>query len=253
MERPLNNNHLRFIAEYLSRLPRNARAAYQRVYDCKETTAGVEAVRLMADPDIQDEIARREKQLLEGLELTAADVLKEIFLVATADPRELSEHYRGACRNCWGIDFKYQRRPSEYNRDFETYKKAHADDPYGVNFDILGGVGFTTRKAPNSDCPECDGNGESYEIFKDTRSLSPGAARLFDGVERTRDGLKIKVRNREKALDLAAQHVGISRKSVELTGKGGGPIRTEGNALVSLAGVDPQTAAAMYQTLVGGS
>lgn len=116
----------------------------------------------------------------------------------------------------------------------------------------MGGVGFSTRKDPNPDCPECDGNGESYEIFKDTRNLSPGAARLFEGVERTRNGLKINTRNREKALDLAAQHLGISRKAVELTGKNGGPIKTDNATAVSLAGVDPQTASTIYQSLVGG-
>lgn len=262
MYRPLNNNHLRFIAEYLAALPRNATAAYQRVYDCKYETAKVEAARLMADADIQAEIARRENELRADLELEAKDVLREIALVATADPRELTEHYRGACRHCYGLEFKYQRRPSEYDADLKAYL-AHnvalakegkaAPDPYGVNFDIKGGVGFSTRRAPNPDCPECDGNGESYEIFKDTRSLSPGAARLYEGVERTKEGLKIKTRNRDKALDLAAQHLGIARKSVELAGKNGGPIQTNNTTAVSLAGVDPQTASTVYQSLVGGS
>lgn len=252
--RALNNNQLRFIAEYLAEMPRNATAAYLRVYaDVAETSAAVSASRLMDNPLVVDEIARRENELRADLELEAADVLREIALVATADPRELTEHYRGACRHCYGLEFKYQRRPSEYERDLATYMRENgAADPCGLNFPIMGGVGFSTRKAPNPDCPECDGNGDSYEIFKDTRTLSAGAARLFEGVERTRDGLKIKTRNRDKALDLAAQHLGISRKSVELSGPGGGPMQTV-TAGVSLKDVDPTTAAQLYQSLVGGA
>lgn len=256
MDRGLNNNHLRFIVEYLAVLPRNATAAYQRVYTTSAYgTAKAEAGRLMADPDIRAEIERRENQLRANLALTAEDVIREIALVATADPRELSEHYVGACRHCHGDEFKYQRRPSEYQRDFEAYRKTEAGkaDPYGVAFPMLGGIGFNSRREPNPECPECDGNGKSYEVFKDTRTLSPGAARLFDGVKKTKDGLEIKVRDRAKALDLAAQHLGIARKAVELTGKGGGPVRTENATAVTLAGMDPTTAAQVYQNLVGGS
>lgn len=259
--RPLNNNQLRFVAEYLAEMPRNARAAYLRVYECADSTADAASSRMLNEPRVQAEIARWEQQLRADLQLEAKDVLREIALVATADPREITEHYRGACRHCWGIHFKYQRRPSEYERDLADYLASNAarakkgevpPDPLGLNFPIMGGVGFSTRKAPNPDCPECDGDGESYEQMKDTRALSPGAARLFESVERTRNGLKIHIRNREKALDLAAQHLGISRKAVELTGKNGGPVQSV-TAGVSLRDVDPTTAAQLYQSLIGGA
>jgi hypothetical protein len=251
--RQLNHNQLRVVAEYLAVMPRNATAAYRRVHpNANYDTARNEASRMLADPRIQDEIAKREAQMQANLAMTAEDVIREIALVATADQRELTEHYRGACRHCHGIEFRYQRRPSEYQRDFEKYLKTSEGraDPFGVNFPLEGGVGFSTRKEPNPECPECDGNGVSYEIFKDTRNLSPGAARLFDGVERTKDGLKIKSRDRGKYLDMAAQHLGIVKKSVELTGKNGGPIQ---NASVSLVDMDPQTASTVYQNLVGGA
>lgn len=251
--RPLNHNQLRVVAEYLAVTPRNATAAYRRVYpNATYDTAKNEACRLMADSRVQDEVAKREAMLQANLAMTAEDVIREIALVATADPRELTEHYRGACRHCWGAEFKYQRRPSEYERDFARYLKTPEGklDPLGINFPIEGGIGFSSRKEPNPDCPECDGNGHSYEVFKDTRNLSPAAARLFEGVERTKEGLKIKIRDRAKCLDLAAQHLGIARKAVELTGKNGGPIKSEA---VSLVGVDPQTASTLYQELVGGA
>lgn len=101
--RPLNHNQLRFVAEYLAEMPRNGTAAYLRVYGCAYDTANTEAARMLADPRIREEIARREKMLQDDLALEAKDVLRELALVATADPRELTEHYRGACRHCWGL------------------------------------------------------------------------------------------------------------------------------------------------------
>jgi hypothetical protein len=253
MARDLTHNHLRFIAQYIATTPRNATAAYMRVYpDASEPTARSSASKLMADPDIKAEIDKREAQLRLELDIKAADVVREIFQVATADPADLVVSYRGACRHCHGIDHKFQRRPSEYQADLARYLKANKDDPLGLGFDVAGGIGFSSKRDPHPDCPECDGTGEAYEYFKDVRDLSPAARRLYDGLKRTKDGrLEMKVRDRTPALNLAAQYLGISRKSVELTGKGGGPIQTAG-AVVSLKGVDPQEASQVYQQLIGG-
>lgn len=258
-DRSLNHNALRVIAEYLSVIPRNQTAAYLRVHEgCAYETAAPAATRFFADPRVVAEVERREKEMLGNLELSAQDVLNEIFLVATGDPRELSEHYVGACRYCHGLDHLYQRRRSEYDRDLSDYlfrnkllvKEGKATpDPNGLLFDVQGGVGFSSRRDPHPECPECDGNGAGYEVFKDTRNLSPAAARLYEGVKKTQNGLEIKIRNRDKALDLAATHLGIARKSVELTGKGGGPVR-HAVAAVSLTDVDPQTASQLYQALM---
>lgn len=255
-DRSLNHNQLRFIAEYLAELPRNASAAYKRVYDCSDESAHVLASRLMADSRVQAEIARREEMLRADLELTAADVLRELFLVASADPRELTEYHVGACRYCHGEGHKYQRTPAEYERDLDAYiamrkaDKERGPDPLGLEFDVKGGIGFNPYRDPAPDCPECFGKGEGYERFKDTRTLSPAAARLFEGVKRTRDGLEIKIRSREKSLDLAAQHLGIARKAVELTGKNGGPIQTAGVSIAATT-TDPIEAANLYRNLIG--
>jgi hypothetical protein len=144
--------------------------------------------------------------------------------------------------------------PAEYAADLETYaaSKAGKLDPYSVEFPMRGGIGFNPYRDPHPACPECFGKGRGFEVFKDTRNLSPGAARLYDGVKKTKDGLEIKVRNREKSLDLAAQFSGVARKAVELTGKDGGPIRTIG-AGVTVAALDAVSASHVYQELMGGS
>lgn len=252
----LNHNQLRFIAEFLAVLPRNATAAYQRVYGCSYEVANAASARLMADDRVKAEIARREEMLRADLELTAADVLREIFLVASADPRELTEYHVGACRFCHGEGHKYQRTPAEFQRDLDAHTaqrkadKERGPDPLGLDFDVKGGIGFNPYRDPAPDCPECFGKGEGYERFKDTRTLSPAAARLFEGVKRTRDGLEIKIRNREKSLDLAAQHLGLARQKVELTGKNGGPVQTAGVSITATT-TDPVEAANLYRNLIG--
>lgn len=229
--RPLNLNQQLFIARYLSRAPLNASAAYASVYGVSERVASVEACRLMKDERVQAEIARWQSQLRDKLELTVADITRELTLVASADPRELSEYYVGACRHCYGDGFKYQRTPAEYERDLKAhidrrkYDKEKGPDEFGLDFDIQGGVGFTPKHEPNPDCPECFGDGIGYEVFKDTRTLSPAAARLYQGVKRTQHGLEIKTRDPDKAVQLAGQHLGMFKTGLELSGPGGGPMQ----------------------------
>lgn len=253
---PLNHNRLRFVAEYLSAMPRNGTAAYGRVYTTASyDTCCTEAARLLKDPRIAAEIDKREKQMQAGLALTAADVLEELFLVASADPRELSEHHVGACRYCHGAGFLWHRTQGEYQRDYDAYvvsRKADTSkpaDPFGIEFPVLGGIGYNPYKDPHPNCPECFGNGVGFDVYKDTRNLSKAAARLFQGVKRTKEGIEIKIRSPEKAIELAGQHLGLFKKSIELAGKNGGPIQHAG---VTLTTTDPNTAAAIYQSLVSG-
>jgi phage terminase small subunit len=254
MDSDLSPNHLRFIAEYLAESPRNATAAYLRVYTCAYDSARSAAAALLANPRVKAEVERREAMLQKNLQLTAEDVLREIFLVASADPRELTEFHIGSCRHCHGERHQYQRTPAEFDADLKEHIKNRAKsdpDPLGLDFDLKGGVGFNPYRDPHSECPECFGKGVGYERFKDTRTLSPAAARLFEGVKRTKDGLEIKIRNREKSLDLAAQHLGISRQKVELTGKNGGPLQSV--AAVSFKDIDPTTASQVYKNIMEGS
>jgi hypothetical protein len=243
------------VVEYLAELPRNATAAYMRVHPyAGRSSANLQACLLMADPRIKAEVEAREEQLRADLALTAANVIREICLVASADPRELSEYYVGACRYCHGDGNRYQRTPAEMRRDMEAHvdarRKAGTPDPLCLEFDMQGGVGWNPRHDPNPECGECFGEGIGYEVFKDTRNLSPGAARLFAGVKRTRDGIEIKTRSQDKSVELAMQCLGLSKTKLEHSGPGGGPIATAGIAISAVTS-DPTEAAAMYQKLIG--
>jgi phage terminase small subunit len=255
--RPLNPSQSRFVDELLATPGMNATEAYCRTYGLEnKDSAAAAASRLMADERIQALIAKRQKELRDSLPLTAGDVVRHLAELSNADPRDLVSYFVGACRYCHGENFKYQRTPAEYEAAFAAYRKARAlaakkgeclPDPLGLEFDHAGGVGFSRKRPPNPDCPECDGLGEGYEVVRDTRTLSPAAARLYAGVKRTKNGLEVNMRSADKALQLAGSHLGLWKDRVEMSGPNGAPI--EGKVTVSS---DPQEAAAAYQQLMQG-
>ncbi len=252
----ISEKHLQFIDELFKEGNAfNATQAYLNVYDCSVTTANSAPFEIMRRPDVSEEIARRQALLRQKNALQADDILQELFLVASADPRDLIEYYRGACRHCHGVDFKYQRTPAEFNRELKAYLSDNAllakkgkvtPDPLGLAFDTQGGIGFTPRKRPEMDCPECFGEGVGYTYVKDTRTLSRAAARLYCGVKQTRDGIEIKMRSPDKALELAGQHLGLFKTGLQISGPDGGAIKMETTSLP----VDPIQAAKIYQDLI---
>ncbi len=215
--RPLCDKHLAFI-DYLRADPkRDQSAAYSRVYNTKKGSGSAKTggCELMKDPRIKARIYELDQEALKAAGMTPTKLLSELNSVITADPRELMEYYRGACRYCHGYLFDYQRTPAEYRRDMEAYllndqaRKGGPQDPLGLQFPLRGGVGFNPTLAPHPDCPECFGHGEGYTHVKDTRDLSPGAARLFAGIKQTKDGLEVKTRATDKSVELYMRHLGM--------------------------------------------
>lgn len=141
--------------------------------------------------------------LARQVELFARTADVQNQLIATyhaasfADPRELVEYVRRCCRYCYGIDHKFQLRPSEMERrrnQYEADKAAAAQENKEIGeFDELGGLGYDGKKSPSPDCPECDGEGEGHALFKDTGNLSPAALTLFEGVKEGKDGTELKI------------------------------------------------------------
>lgn len=204
---PLNPKQLAFVAAYLGDAHRCQKRAYVMAYGVKETTAYSAAGRMMKLPHVAAEIARREADLAERAGITAEEVVGEITRIAKADPRDLFEYRRGACRYCHGAGHLYQRTPREVREALALYAATPEGrkDPAMLAFDTQGGVGFNPNRAPHPDCPECFGMGEGYEYVKDSRTVPAGAARLFAGLQRTKDGIKIMTRSQDKMLELAAK------------------------------------------------
>jgi hypothetical protein len=204
--RKLNPLHAAFVAAILEDPDEKPGPAYERIYGPqKGGHALLSGLRLLRRPDVSAELARLKAERIERRGITAEETVREITLLAKADPRALFEVIRGACRYCHGAGHLYHRTPREFREAWQKHMADHPEDSAGLTFDHEGGVGFNLRTRPHPDCPECSGLGEVYEVIKDSRDWPDGAARLFSGLHRTKDGLKITMRSQDGALKLAAQ------------------------------------------------
>ncbi len=218
--RPLNPNQQAFVNELLATSPRNASAAYARAYGLEQGLGTAQAgSRLMRDKRVALAVAAADKERAARVGLTADEILAELRAVVTADPRDLMEYRRGACRFCHGAGHLFQRTPHEYRTDLAAYlaeqrrlEVAGKDaDPLGLAFDIQGGVGFNPNRKPNKQCPECHGHGRGYGYFKDSRDVPAAAARLYAGLKETKDGCEVKIRSVDKSVELMMRNAGMLR------------------------------------------
>jgi len=223
----------RFVEEYLVDL--NATQAAVRAGYPARSARQVGAENL-SKPDIAAAIAAERAAQSLRTRLEADDVVLRWWTLAHADPNELVELQRRACRYCYGRGNRYQRTAIELQRDRQRYeteraawekkhKKKDADkiDTFPP-FDEKGGIGFDPRKDPSPTCQRCWGDGEERVLVKDTRRLSPAARLLYAGVKRTRDGVSVSMRDQDAALLNVAKHLGMHVEKHEHTGKDGKPI-----------------------------
>lgn len=178
--------------------------------------AGDHGYRWLKKPWIEEEIRKANEVMRGRTELSAEMVAKDITDVLRADPRDLIQYITGSCRHCHGVNHDYQRTEGELRRDRRAWLIEHPeDDPEG--FPLQGGAGYNAYRDPHPDCPECFGRGTQHPRLVDTRTLSPEAASLFEGIEQTRHGIKIKLRSKDAARDAAARYLGLNKETVNLT------------------------------------
>lgn len=140
------------------------------------------------------------------------EVLRRWWLLATADARELVQLRRVCCRHCYGFDHQYQFTADELRREQRNHElnQRELPEPKRRPFDDLGGDGYDGTKPPVAGCTECFGEGVLSVYLADSRSYSPAAALLFDGVKVTAQGsIEVKMRDRQHALDQVAEHLGM--------------------------------------------
>lgn len=223
----LTDKQQRFVEEYLVDL--NATQAAIRAGYSEDTARSIGSENL-TKPDIADAIAAAMAERSERVQITADEVLRELVDVALGDVNELIEHRIGCCRFCWGREFRYQRTRNELVRAevahaAENEKAIKKGEPTTL-FDEEGGDGFHALREPNPDCPECFGEGQGRPLFKDTGRASARARRLYSGVKVTKDGMEMKLRSQDKAIELLGRHLGMWKEKLEVTGKDGAAIPT---------------------------
>jgi hypothetical protein len=212
------------------RLP-TAHEAYMRAYGCTSRKSALNsATELVKNLAIRARIQELRNQLAAKVQQGSADVLSELWKIATADPNEIVEFQRVCCRCCWGEDFKYQRTEHEWLAEqaaVEAFNAKQTDPKKHKTADPAGGTGFDARFDPNRDCPHCFGEGKGRIVIKDTRYLSPAALALYAGVKETQNGIEIKLHSKTDVLELLAKAFGLLINKTDVT-SGGKPLPSTG-------------------------
>lgn len=188
----------RFVNEYC--VDENATQAYIRAGYSQEG-AGQSAHTLLKKSEIAAAIKERMEELAVAASITPEWVVGQWAKIATANPSALVQVRRMNCRHCYGFGHQYQWTEAEYAKAVD-----HAIDNGKEAPDGMGGFGFDPNKEPNKDCPECGGQGFADVHVADTRKVrSP----LYAGAERTRNGIKINMRDQDAAVANLARYLGM--------------------------------------------
>jgi hypothetical protein len=184
-----------------------------------ERTAHVQGGQLLRRPEIKAIVDAHMKRHIKKFDLKAVTVLQYWYDIATA---ELPLPPVGACRHCYGQDFRYQFTLDEYRDKFRAHtrdqlRKENAN--LRVPFDELGGTGFDKTRRPNPECPECNGTGIHHPLIIDREKMTAAQRFAIDEVRVHRDGsVSLKMRDRSRAMENLQQLMGMiqPRKPVEV-------------------------------------
>lgn len=217
-----------------------------------EKTVHVEASKLANSPKIAARIeelsAQRAREAAGSATFDVAKLFETYLEIHNADPNELIGIKVGACRFCYGEDHQYQWREREYVAAVEKWEQAGGVDRHGRALampDPAGGFGYKHFLPPHPDCPECGGEGVERVVPRDSEKLSKGARLLYRGAQQTKDGVKVLMADKDKALEQIGRILGAfdDKLRVDLTGK---------VAALKLTTTDPKEAAEAYAKMVDG-
>lgn len=227
---PLTQRQAQFVEEYLIDL-NGAQAAIRAGYSSH--SASEIASENLCKPNIAAAITRRKADRLKRVEIDQGQILAQLINVVASDANELVEYRRTCCRHCWGIAHGYQRTAGEMETDREEWEREqdkNASLPPDQRkapkpFNERGGIGYDKRKPPHEDCAECFGEGVGQVFMKDTRNLSPEARALYAGMKQTKDGLEVKMHDKQGYMTLLMRHAGMLNDKIKLQGDAENPLQ----------------------------
>jgi len=209
-----------FVREYL--VDWNATAAATRAgYSPK--AAMQQGWALLQMPKVHHAITTLASARARRLGIDADELMRLWAAIVTFDANEISQLRRVCCPYCWGENHQRQYTPSgleeaqkKHDRERARRMKADQNDDIG-EFPAYTDDWYDKRKPPVEDCPECHGEGIEEVFFNDTRNLSPAARLVYCGVDMGKDGIKVLMLSKEKAMDNLARALGLFKeKDVEV-------------------------------------
>jgi len=211
----------RFVEEFCKPSNRENATKAAREAGWPESWAAQAGCALLKEPKVQEMIVEQRARVAQAATITAADILRDWQEVADADASKIVYVRRVNCRFCNGVDHQYQWNAREYAEacDAAMRQKPPTDMP-----DCAGGFGWRHNAEPNGGCPECAGEGIEDIFFRDTESLTGPERKLIAGIERTKDGLKVKLRDQDAIRQNIAKYLGMLKNTTEISGPGGAPL-----------------------------
>ncbi len=209
-------------------------AAYREAYSVgmKPSTASVWAMasKLASLPHVRARYQVLHEEAANETLMSLREAFQWQLDIATADPTELVRTERYNCRNCNGIDYKYQwKNEDEFFKAFvdatdalaeqeETNARGKIKDKRKIAVPSeAGGYGFIGNAAPSPGCPHCYGQGIEHTYNADTSKLTGKARKLYAGAEVDRWGVtKIKMHDQQAAWDKVLRMKGAYNDKLDL-------------------------------------
>jgi hypothetical protein len=188
--------------------------AFPQAQSWKREVVYSKASTLAADGKVRARVQALMAAAAEANAVQGGFLLSRYMAQATADPRELSEIRVAPCRYCHGQDHLYQYTDGELAKrkaEHEQRRQERLDDGKRDigEFNEQGGGGFNISGIPNPECPSCGGEGEPRVVLKDSRTYTQGGLSLFLSAKQGKEGIEVKVRDGNEALQQIARHKGF--------------------------------------------
>lgn len=188
---PLPNPKQEAFAQHVAKHDNYSRA-YREVYnvgpESKPRWVWQQAFELMREMEVANRVDELRAANLAGTNLAIQAMFRDLYDIATADPREIAFTHITNCRHCNGLEFKFQwTTPEAFAAECERVARlnaleAQARKPQTPLPTCDGGFGFEAHGEVNPRCPECFGAGVATRIIADSSKLEGKARKLFKGL-----------------------------------------------------------------------
>lgn len=245
---------LRFIEEVASPTCVSPTDAARRAGYAASSAAMI-ASQLMADPEVRAAIQAKRDAAAQLTNLSISMVLQRWLDVATADPAKIVRVRRLNCRHCWGKSYAYQWTEWEFAElaaKVMDWQPSKAQPTQPVLPDCSGGFGFVSNADPNPDCPRCHGEGRTDVFIADISTLTGPERALFQSVEVTKDGVKVKMHDQQWAWDNIRDYLGMIVRR-EVGRQPGAPGELPAAEIIDVLPTDPEQLALLYTAITKGS
>lgn len=263
MKRKLTNRQENFAVAYVK--TDKATESYRQFYsteNMKPETVHNRAYALTQHSGVAARVESLRKKVSEKLDVTVQDIVAEWQRIAFGDPRELVTHRRVCCRHCFGRDHQYQWRDEMEFADAlaDALEKTASYDKLEPRWrqgrkrpkmpDDSGGYNYNPTITPHPLCTRCFGEGRGEVLVADISKVTSSAKTLYIGAEQTRHGIKISIRDKDRALENLAKFNGMFKDKLSTPPAGSGAVP---DGATSRIGTDPVEASRTYQQIMSGN